>query len=101
MSSFEKLYCIFAIIFALGIAAVFAMIPESRSATILLPISFCGLLVNVGLMFVVLKDIFTRNQLAKTQKYIWTGILLVCWPAILVYLSLHGFHKKGQLHEMG
>jgi hypothetical protein len=32
--------------------------------------------------------------LERTKKYIWTGALLLCWPAILVYLPLHGFHKK-------
>lgn len=94
MSTFEKIYCLFAIGFAFGVAALFTMIPESRSASILLPVSFIGLLVNVGLMFVVLKDIFTRTQLERTKKYIWTGALLLCWPAILVYLPLHGFRKK-------
>lgn len=94
MSTYEKAYCLFAIIFAFGIAILLIAVPESRAAGVLLPVSFCGLLVNVGLMFVVLKDIFTRDALDRTRKLVWTGVLLICWPAIFVYLPLHGFHKK-------
>jgi hypothetical protein len=94
MTHFEKGYCLFAIFFAFGIGTLLVAVPESRSTGILLPLCFCGLLVNVGLMYIVLKDIFTREELDKTKKLIWTGALLICWPAVLVYLPLHGFQKK-------
>lgn len=94
MSFLEKSYAIFAIAFALFLAGLFMLVPETRAFSILLPLSFGGLLVNVGLMFVVLKDIFTRPSLERKGKIAWTAILLLCWPAIPIYLVLHGFTPR-------
>jgi hypothetical protein len=94
MTLFEKIYSVFAILFAFGVGVVLITVPESRTVSVLLPLSFCGLIVNVGLVFIVLKDIFTRDQLDRTKKLIWTAVLLICWPAILIYLPMHGFQQK-------
>lgn len=91
MSITEKLYSIFGVIFGIGLILLLAMVPAARELAVLLPLSFIGLLVNIGLIFVVLKDLFTREGVDKNKKIIWTMAMLICWPVIVVYLFVHGF----------
>ena len=90
----EKIYSVFGLLFAAGLLAMLVMVPETRQPSLLLPLSFLGLLVNVGLMFVVFKDVFTRWQFDRKRKIFWTTLLLLFWPAILIYLPLHGFRSR-------
>ena len=94
MSTLEKAYSIFAIIFAFALISVLVIIPEMRQMHILLTASGVGLFVNVILMFIVFRDIFYRPALNKGAKAFWTVGLLLFWPAILVYIPLHGFRKR-------
>ncbi len=94
MTLFEKAYAIFGILFAAALMTALATVPEFRQPGILFPLSFLGLLVNIGLMFVVFRDIFTRWPSNRNKKYFWLATLLVFWPAILIYLPLHGFRSK-------
>lgn len=94
MTLLEKVYSIFGIAFAVGLITSLVMIQETRQPALLLPLSFLGLLINVGLMFVVFKDIFHRWQFDRNRKILWTAALLLFWPAILVYLPLHGFRSR-------
>ncbi len=94
MTFVEKTYSIFGIVFAVALVTALVMIPEIRQPSILLPLSFLGLLVNVGLMFVVFKDVFTRWQFDRSRKVFWTVLLLLFWPAVMVYIPLHGFRER-------
>jgi len=94
MNTLEKIYSIFAIFFAIALIILLLVRPEMRQLGILLPTSAVGLLVNVILMFIVFRDIFTRQFPSKRGRAFWTGLLLVCWPAIVIYLPLHGFRHR-------
>jgi hypothetical protein len=94
MNTIEKIYSIFAVCFAIILTVLLIARPEMRQLAILLPASAIGLLVNVILMFMVFRDIFSRQFPTKRGRAFWTGLLLVCWPAIVVYLPLHGFHRR-------
>jgi len=65
-----------------------------RQLGVLLPVSAAGLVINVILMFIVFRDIFSRHFPTRKGRLFWTGLLLVCWPAILVYLPLYGFRPR-------
>lgn len=90
----EKLFSIFAILFAISLLTILIIFPECRQFNTLLPLSLIGMLINVGLMFIVLRDISLRNFPSTSQKYIWVFIVLFFWPAILYYLPKHGFKKR-------
>jgi hypothetical protein len=94
MTTLEKTYSIFAILFAAGLMFLLVNKPELRQLNILLPASGVGLFINVVLMFIVLRDIFYRPKLTQQAKILWTATLLLFWPAILVYLPLHGFRSR-------
>lgn len=94
MSLIEKLFSIFAIISAFSLLTVLILYPEYRQLKILLPISLAGMLINVALMFLVLRDIFLRHFPSATQKYLWIFAVLFFWPTILYYLPRHGFRKR-------
>jgi len=94
MSTPEKIYSIFAVIFAVVLTILLVTMPEMRQLGILLPASGIGLLVNVVLMFIVFRDIFLRRFPGKRGRLFWTGLLLLCWPAIVIYLPLHGFRRR-------
>lgn len=94
MSNLEKIYSIFAVIFAIALTILLIAVPETRQLSILLPASGVGLLINVVLMFMIFRDIFSRQFPTKKGRIFWTGLLLVCWPAIIVYLPLYGFRRR-------
>lgn len=90
----EKLFSIFAVLFAFSLITMLVIYPEYRQLNVLLPLSLIGMLINIGLMFVVLRDIFQRKFPSNSQKYIWVFVVLFFWPAILYYLPKHGFKKR-------
>ncbi len=94
MNSFEKMFSVFAVIFAFALLIVLIMYPETRQLYVLLPITLIGLLVNIGLMFVVLHDVFVRPFSPSSRKYFWMVVILLFWPAVLYYLPKYGFKTR-------
>ncbi len=90
----EKIFSIFAVFFALGLIATLSLYPELRQLKILLPLSLVGVTVNIGLMFIVLRDIFYRSFTNPMAKYIWVAVILFFWPAVLYYLPRYGFRSR-------
>jgi hypothetical protein len=96
----EKLYSIFALLFVLVLAAILFLYPESRQLKVLLPLSFIGLIINIIFMFIVLRDIFLRAYLSFGQKVLWAVVILILWPAVLVYLPRIGFTSRKKSSEV-
>lgn len=94
MSTLEKVYSILAILFAAGLLSVLALVPELRQFNQLLIACLLGLLVNVGLMFIVLRDIFHRQFADPNRRYFWLVMVLLVWPSIVYYLLRHGFRPR-------
>jgi len=94
MTTLEKLYCIFAVAFALIFLAILYLMPESRRLGSLLPAGLAGVAVNIGLIFIVLKDILSRRFRTSATRYLWIGVILLFWPAVLYYLPRYGFRKR-------
>lgn len=94
MKLFEKLYSVCAVLFAFALIAALILLPELRQLKILLPLSLFGMAINIGLMFIVLRDIFYRNFTNPTAKYIWIAVILIFWPAVLYYLPKYGFKTR-------
>jgi beta-lactamase regulating signal transducer with metallopeptidase domain len=70
------------------------LFPNVRQPSVLLPLASIGLAVNVVLMIVVLRDIMQRHFANPTDKYLWLALVLLVWPAIVVYLVRHGFKAR-------
>jgi uncharacterized membrane protein YbhN (UPF0104 family) len=87
-------YSVFAIVFGLALTIALVAMPEMRQLHLLLPASGLGFIINVALMFIVFRDIFARRFPAQRGRLFWVGLLLVCWPAIVVYLPLYGFKPR-------
>jgi hypothetical protein len=94
MTLLEKCLCLAAILFAFILVAALLFVPDLRQPSVLLPLTAIGLMVNVGLMVVVLRDILQRHFTNSTDKYLWLALVLLVWPAILVYLARHGFKAR-------
>lgn len=94
MSRSEKILCLLALIINAAIFTLIALYPQLRQITLLIPISLVGLICNVGLMFIVFRDISLRRFPSSNHKYIWFALILFVWPAVLVYLPLFGFKKR-------
>lgn len=94
MNTVEKTFSVFAILFAIGLIVAFWAIPELRQLKLLLPISLLGVAINIALMFIVLRDILYRHFNTPMTKFIWLGVILLFWPAILYYLPRHGFQPR-------
>lgn len=94
MNTFEKAYSIFAILFGAVFAWLLLNVPDMRALGILIPVTAVGLMINVIMMYFVFRDIFFRPTLSRNAKLMWTVAVLLCWPAILVYLPLYGFRSR-------
>ncbi len=94
MTTLEKLYSLFAIIFAIALITALITFPQLRGLSTIIPLVTLGLFVNIGLLFVVLKDIFFRSFSPSYRRYIWIALVLVIWPSILYYLARYGFKKR-------
>lgn len=94
MNFFEKIYSILAVIVAAALIAALVLVPELRYPEKLLPLCTVGLLINIGLMFVILRDIFSRRFSSLGQKYLWLAMILLFWPSVLIYLPKHGFKPR-------
>ncbi len=94
MTLLEKFYSVFAVLFVFGLITVFYLYPETRHFKTLLPVSLVGVAINIGLMFIVLRDVILRKFPNQSIRYVWIGIILICWPTILYYLPKYGFKKR-------
>ncbi len=94
MSSAEKIFSVLAICYITGLSAFLVLLPSARELKYLLPLSLLGVGVNVGLLFVVFKDIFSRSFPTTGIKYFWVIIIFLFLPAIIFYLPKHGFRKR-------
>lgn len=94
MNIFEKIYSLLAIIFAMALLVCLFSFPQLRQIDRLIPICLMGLIVNMGLMFIVLRDIFYRPFHNPGSKYVWLALVLLLWPSILFYLPRHGFRPR-------
>lgn len=94
MNSLEKTFSLLAVGYIIGLAVVLFAAPSFREMQYLLPLSLLGVIVNVGLLFVVFKDIFSRSFSSPWNKYFWLLIIFLFLPAVIIYLPLHGFRKR-------
>lgn len=94
MSSAEKIFSVLAICYITGLSAFLVLLPSARELNYLLPLSLLGVGVNVGLLYVVFKDIFSRSFSSSGVKYFWVIIIFIFLPAIIIYLPRHGFRKR-------
>ncbi len=94
MNIFEKTYSLLAVAYALALVAGIILFPELRQLHRLLPASLIGFALNIGLMFIVLRDIFLRHFSDQSAKFLWLGMVLIIWPSIIYYLVRHGFKPR-------
>lgn len=94
MNLAEKIFSILGICYVTGLAVLLILMPPARELKYLLPLSLLGVGVNVGLLFVVFKDIFCRSFPTAWEKYFWVISIFLFMPAIIIYLPRHGFKKR-------
>ncbi len=94
MNTFERIYSVFSILFAGGFFYAILSFAELRELVYLLPLTGLALIINMGLLFVVFRDISCRTFPNPTHKYVWFALILFLFPTILVYLPMYGFKKR-------
>jgi len=94
MNIFEKTYSLLAILFEIGLISFFLLRPEYQRLSLLLPASVVGLLVNTILIFLIFHDIYRRSFSAPKIKIIWVAVILLFWPASILYLLKYGFQPR-------
>ncbi len=96
MNIFEKIYSVLAIIFTAGFFVSLIYFPQLRQLNALIPLSLLGLVINIGLMFFVLQDIYKRPFHTQNRRYLWIALVLLFWPTILYYLPRYGFRPRSR-----
>ena len=67
MNRYEKAFSIFSLLFII-MAGLLSMLPAMRSLAVFLPLALAGVVINVGLLFIVFKDIFSRTFQSESRK---------------------------------
>ncbi len=94
MNRLEKICSFLAVAFAIALVSSLILIPDLHQPNRLLPLCLAGFTVNIALMFIVIKDIFSRSFNQAGTRFIWLGLVLLMWPSIIFYLFLHGFKPR-------
>jgi len=94
MSRFEKIFSLFSLLYFITMAGVLFAIPAARTLQLFLPLAFVGVTLNVGLLFIVFRDIFSRTFYPESRRYLWVFIIFLFLPAVVIYLPMHGFRPK-------
>ena len=94
MNRVEKFFSLMVIGYICGLAFLLIASPEARETKYLLPLTLLGVVLNVGLLFVVFKDIFSRSFSSTWKKYFWLLTIFLFMPAVIIYLPMHGFKKR-------
>jgi hypothetical protein len=94
MNIFEKTYSLLAILFEIGLVSFFLLRPEYQLLSLLLPASLVGLLINTILIFLIFHDIYRRSFAAPKAKVVWVVVILLFWPASILYLLKYGFQPR-------
>ncbi|MGB3212762.1 MAG: hypothetical protein WBB19_18830 [Desulforhopalus sp.] len=94
MNTLEKIFSVLAITFAVGLTASLIYFPQLRLLNRLIPICLVGFIINIGLLFIILRDIFSRQFSDHNKRYVWMALVLFFWPSILFYLPMHGFRPR-------
>lgn len=83
-----------AVFFGLCLVGMLLLFPELRQLNRLLAICLLGMVVNIGLMVIVLRDIFLRRFNNPNMRLIWIAVVLFIWPSIVYYIFRHGFRPR-------
>lgn len=94
MSLFEKVFSIVSLLFIVLMAGLLIAIPAARNLSVFLPLAFLGVAMNVGLLFIVFKDVFTRSFHPESKRYLWVVLIFLFLPVVVIYLPMHGFKPK-------
>jgi hypothetical protein len=94
MNLFEKTYASLSVIFAVSLILCLFLFSNLRQPAYLIPIGSIGFTLNVGLMFIVLRDIFLRSFGTETTKFFWMAAVLIFWPSIVYYLLQYGMKPR-------
>ena len=94
MNYFEKIFALLAILFSVALLLSLFCFAELRLPARLFPLALAGITVNAGLLFVILKDLFSRSFEDSNHRYFWLVALLLFWPSILYYMFRHGFRPR-------
>jgi len=100
MNRFEKIFCFFAIICVMTIASLLITQPSFRQMGPLLITTGIGFIVNIAYIFILLRNVLLKQGFNQNSKIKWTALILIFWPASIIYLLKYGLRKANSTHEM-
>lgn len=94
MNTLEKILSIIALLFLFGLILLLFFYPPIRAPKLLIPGVFIGFFLNMTLLFIVFRDVFSRPFSSKSKQYFWSLLILLFQPAVIVYLIKYGFKPR-------
>lgn len=94
MNRFEKLFSLVGLVFMPLIIGIMTLVPAAKTFMVMLPMALLGVLINVGLLYVVFKDIFSRSFHPESTRYLWVMATLLVLPTVIIYLVKYGFKPR-------
>lgn len=94
MNRFEKLFSLVGLLFIPLITGILIVIPAASMFIVMLPMALLGVLINVALLYVVFKDIFSRSSHQESTRYLWVMATLLVLPTVIIYLVKYGFKPR-------
>lgn len=102
MGRLEKAFVIFSFIYIAAYSIFFFNeIKAPGNFETIIPFHFLGMALGLGLIIVVVRDVFKRNFSNPNSKIFWTLAIIMFWPSALLYLPMYGFKTRDVVHESG
>lgn len=100
MTTFEKIYSLFAVLFAIIFFTILLATDLLGNLTVLIVSISLAFMINIAFMFILFKDLYFRKLSSPGKKAAWFAAILIFWPAAIFYLAVHGF-KQRQIDNRG
>ncbi len=102
MGKFEKFFCIFTLAYIIIYSFFFFnMMSHPDSFARIIPFHIFGMILSLGFIIVVVRDIFKRTFKNPNSKAIWAILVIMFWPSVFIYLPKYAFKPRDQIQESG
>jgi len=99
MNKLEKSIVITALVYTVVYAFVFFNIDlmGENAFQRILPFHLLGMALSLGMLVVIIRDIYKRKFASPNSKTTWTILVLMFWPSIFIYLPKYGFKPREEI----